>query len=373
MQKKVVDRKISFEIFFIEDRLKVSILHLSINCLTFHLFRLYKMLLLLTLITPLTNAFPLYQAHEEKSFVSWMRKNNVLYTSDEYNIRFGIYLTNSRYVQEHNAGNPSFKLSLNQFSTYTPSEYKALLGFKVSTNMLKDLSKNIDKNEDNEFKISTSCDWRKEGVVNVIKDQGQCGSCWAFSAIQTIESTWAIGTGTLESFSEQNLLDCFTWACFGCQGGTYFEAFVDIYSRQSGKCNRDSEYPYTATDGNECEFKNHSSTGKLWKYIHTINYNDTDVARACEQYGPIASAMDASHPSFQLYHSGLYDEPQCDISYLNHAIGIVGFGVSEDTNYFLVRNSWGKSWGEEGYVRMIWGNNQCGLSSMAYYTVHKLP
>ncbi|OHS93638.1 Cathepsin L1 [Tritrichomonas foetus] len=317
------------------------------------------MIAIITVMISFGMSFPLYQVHEEKAFISWMRSHNIVYTSDEYHIRLGIYLTNARYVQEHNSRNPSFKLSLNKFSTHTPTEYKAILGFnpkyenirKVKFGKISNPETNIDQ-----------LDWRDKGIVNDIKDQGKCGSCWAFSGVQCIESAWVLAGNPLERFSEQSVVDC-TTSCGGCQGGGYYIAFVHIRSVQSGKLNPESEYPYTATDGNDCEFSLHSKVGNLKNFYDVRYSNETDLAICCANYGPACCSVDASHASFQLYSSGIYDEPECSKTTLDHGVGLVGYGVENDVKYWIVRNSWGKAWGEEGYIRMLWDNNQCGLAT----------
>lgn len=153
----------------------------------------------------------MFTVSEERSFLGWMRETGNVFTGDEYHFRFGIWMTNKRIVQSHNAANLGFTLALNKFAHFTPSEYKALLGNRIGRKNIKQTPKGTKIAED-------SIDWRTKGVVNPIKDQGPCGSCWAFSAIQVVESQVAITKNTLYSLSEQNILDCDT-QCAGCNGG----------------------------------------------------------------------------------------------------------------------------------------------------------
>ncbi|KAK8899933.1 hypothetical protein M9Y10_002256 [Tritrichomonas musculus] len=294
--------------------------------------------------------------HEEKSFLSWMRSTNQYFTGDEYQIRFGIFLTNSRLVKEHNAANKKFTVTLNKFAAYTPAEYKALLGFKMVLTRPKVAKASRKSNSD-------SLDWRDKGVVNEIKDQAQCGSCWAFSTIQAAESVDAISTGTLQRFSEQNLVDCVN-TCYGCNGGVMTNAFAYIVAFQDGKFNLESDYKYTAVDGT-CKFTQYSSVGSISDYIVVEEGNEDDLAAKCEQYGPVAVAIDASNWSFQLYSGGIYDEPACSSISLDHGVGCVGYGKQNTSKYWIVRNSWGKTWGEQGYIKMLWEGNQCGIATMA--------
>jgi cathepsin L len=288
-----------------------------------------------------------------------MRETNQFYTGDEYQRRLGVYLANKRFVQEHNAKNLGFTVALNKFAAYTPAEYKSLLGFKpiqTSEPATKETAP-----------TAATVDWRTKNVVNAIKDQGQCGSCWAFSTVQTIESIYAINKGKLYSFSEQNLVDCVT-TCYGCDGGLMTSALTYVANKQGGKIHTESDYKYTATAGT-CKFSSSTAfAAGVSGYSSVTAGSETDLASKCQTYGPIAIAIDASNWSFQLYSSGIYDESACSSSNLDHGVGCVGYGTEGSTNYWIVRNSWGTSWGESGYIRMVKDKkNQCGEASMACY------
>ena len=298
-----------------------------------------------------------YLQHEEKSFLMWMRTTNQFFTGDEYQTRFGIFLTNSRFVKEHNAANKRFTVSLNKYAAYTQAEYQSLLGFRM------DLRKRTTSTKPTKKTNAESVDWRDKGVVNEIKDQGQCGSCWAFSSVQAAESADAISTGTLQSFSEQNLVDCVI-QCYGCNGGLMTSAYDYIIESQNGQWCLEKDYVYKALDGT-CQFSKYNHVGSISKYIVVSEGDENDLASKVENYGPVAVAIDASNWSFQLYTKGIYDEPSCSSYSLDHGVGCVGFGSEDGTKYWIVRNSWGKSWGENGYIRMIWENNQCGIASWA--------
>jgi cathepsin L len=298
----------------------------------------------------------LIMEHEEKSFVYWMREHGKLYTGDEYHMRLGVWLTNLRYVQEQNAVR-SFSVGMNSLADLTPSEYRGLLGFKI------DLRARRVVQEVSKFKANDELDWRKKGVVNPIKDQGQCGSCWAFSAIQSIESADAIKTGKLLSFSESNLVDCVT-KCSGCNGGSMVTAFQWIIEKQGGKLNLESDYPYHPVKGT-CKFDASKGVGSISKYIGIKAGSEDDLAAKCAQYGPVAVAIDAGHNSFQLYTGGIYSEPDCFPLLLDHGVGCVGYGTEGATDFWIVKNSWGTKWGEAGYIRMIRKDNQCGIATMA--------
>jgi cathepsin L len=296
--------------------------------------------------------------HDEKSFVSWMRATNQLYTGDEYQVRLGIYLANSRFVKAHNAGKSGFTLTLNKFAAWTPAEYKTLLG-RLSNH----------RTEHKNVKPLTadppdSIDWRTAGIVNAIKDQGQCGSCWAFGTIQAAESTYAQKYTTLYSCSEQNLVDCVN-TCDGCNGGLEEYAYDYIINKQAGLLNLETDYPYTARDGT-CKFNAAKGLNKIASYQHGKSGDEAYLKNLVGTVGVADVAIDASHNSFQLYSGGIYNERSCSTQNLDHAVGCVGYGTQSGTDYWIVRNSWGSSWGEQGYIRMSRNkNNQCGIATDA--------
>ena len=297
------------------------------------------------------------QAHEQKAFLSWMRETGNMFTGEEYQTRLGIWLQNKRLVQEHNAANLGFTVALNKLAHLTPAEYKSLLGFRMNKAERKAATKTTTK-------AATSVDWRDKGVVNAIKDQASCGSCWAFSTCQAQESIYAINYGKLQSLSEQNLVDCVT-SCYGCNGGLMTSAYDYVVSRQSGKFMLEEDYPYTGVEG-ICQFDKSKGVTKVTGYRTVIAGSESDLATKIAQYGPAAIAIDASHWSFQLYSSGIYNEPSCSSQYLDHAVGCVGYGKEGLLSYWIIRNSWGTSWGENGYIRMIKDmNNQCGEATEA--------
>lgn len=304
------------------------------------------------------------QPNEEKSFLAWMRNTNNIFVGDEYHLRLGIFLSNQRYVLNHNSDRENtFKLKMNHLAALTPSEYKSLLAFKTdfSRNLKKMQSKRVRPN-------AVEVDWRTKGAVNDIKDQGNCGSCWAFSAIQNCESAEFIKYNTLYRFSEQFLVDC-DKSNNGCKGGLPYRSFNFIINECGGKVMLESDYPYEAL-ANTCKYDESKAVGHFTHYIEVESGNEDELAATCEQYGPCSIGIDASHVSFQLYSSGIYDEHGCMPRFVNHGVGLVGYGSEEIhanfiQKYWIIRNSWGPSWGESGYIRTLRGNNQCGEASYA--------
>jgi cathepsin L len=295
--------------------------------------------------------------HQEKSFVAYMREHDMLYTGDEYQLRLGIYLANSRFVQEHNQAHLGFTVELNHLAVLTPAEYKSLLGARASALAEQKAAARAVGAPD-------SWDWRTQGAVQAVKDQGQCGSCWAFGAIASAESAIYIKSGTLYSLSEQNLVDCVT-SCSGCNGGWPSSAYTYVVNRQSGHFNLEKDYAYTAKDGT-CKYASGKATGTISGYSTVQSGSESDLLNKVYSLGPSAVAIDASHNSFQLYKSGIYNEASCSSSSLDHAVTAVGYGTESGTDYWIVKNSWGTSWGEKGYIRMSRNKrNQCGIATTA--------
>jgi len=224
--------------------------------------------------------------------------------------------------------------------------------------------------------LPSSWDWRNHSVVNPIKNQGQCGSCWAFSTIGVIESQWALAGNTLTSFSEQLLVDCSTGCCLeegedvcnaGCGGGWQWNAYVDIMSW--GGVETETEYPYTA-ENQQCQMVDSDLMAPIKNYTCITTpggqpANEGQMAAYLVSYGPIAIAMNAEYLDF--YDGGVLDPEGCDGESLDHAIIIVGFGTASAADggnpYWIVRNSWGTDWGEEGYFKIIRGVGACGLNN----------
>jgi cathepsin L len=296
------------------------------------------------------------EPHEERSFVAWMRSTNQIYTGDEYQLRFGIYLANAQFVRSHNAANKGFTVTLNKFATWTPTEYRTLLGRLPSARHTRAISAQPRSDP------PASIDWRTKGVVNAIKDQANCGSCWAFASIQAAESAYAQKYTTLYSCSEQNLVDCVT-TYLGCRGGLGTLAYDHIIKKQGGLLNLEADYPYTAVNG-ECKCNTGKGVNKIAPYQRGGSGDETSLQQLVGTVGVAEIGIDASQPSFQLYSSGIYDESGRTSDDLDHGVGCVGYGTEASTPYWIIRNSWGANWGENGYIRMSRNrNNQCGVAS----------
>lgn len=314
---------------------------------------------MLALLLHLTVSRVYLDANEERNFIQWMRDNNQFYTGNEYHIRLGIFISNYRYIQNFNLRSGlTFRLGLNKFSCHTPSEYNSLLGTRtVSTKYPQNSKQSLLKKFAPE-----SCDWREKGVVSPIKDQGACGSCWAFSAIATSESAYAITTGQLLQFSEQNLIDC--GAGDGCSGGWPEDACNYVIEKQGGQFNSENDYPYRALPGDDCLFDESKKIGKITSIIKVEIADEDDLKEKVGNYGVAAIVIAANNIPFQMYSGGILDDEDCAGTYLSHAVNAVGYGAENGIDYWIVRNSWGPDWGEDGYVRMIRNkHNLCGVAT----------
>jgi cathepsin L len=239
-----------------------------------------------------------------------------------------------------------------------------LNGYKQSTKM--DKSNRISFLPPLNAQVPASVDWRKKGYVTGVKDQGQCGSCWAFSATGSLEGQWFHKTGKLLSLSEQNLVDCSQdQGNEGCNGGLMDQAFE--YIKEKG-IESEKSYPYEAQD-DTCRYTPAKKVASDTGYVDIDSGNETALVAAIASVGPISVAIDASQDSFQLYSSGVYDEPACSSTELDHGVLAVGYDTDPTGgDYYIVKNSWGADWGQKGYIWMSRGkDNQCGIATASSY------
>ncbi|XP_036449130.1 cathepsin L1-like isoform X3 [Colossoma macropomum] len=310
---------------------------------------------------------------EDLEFNAWKQQFGKSYGSvEEESQRKMIWLDNRKLVLEHNMladqGLKSYRLGMNHFADMDNQEYqqmfKGCLGsfnesvIESATTFLQPLEGAA---------LPRDVDWRARGYVTRVKDQSHCGSCWAFSATGALEGQMFKKTKKLVRLSEQQLVDCSgSYGNFGCQGGFMDKAFK--YIMYSGGLETAYTYPYQAKEG-QCSFKKQRAWAKCSNY-KGVSPTEDALKNAVATIGPISVAIDVSPHSFQLYKSGVYDEPACSSTKATHAVLAVGYGTDHGKDYWLVKNSWGTVWGDEGYIKMSRNkNNQCGIASYAVYPV----
>ncbi|KAK9286252.1 hypothetical protein L1049_014639 [Liquidambar formosana] len=303
-------------------------------------------------------------------FESWMSKHGKTYNSIEEKVhRFEVFKDNLNHIDERNKKVSSYWLGLNEFADLSHEEFKnKYLGVKAEFPRRRGSSGDFSYRDVED--LPKSVDWRKKGAVTHIKNQGACGSCWAFSTVAAVEGINQIVTGNLTSLSEQELIDCDTTFNNGCNGGLMDYAFSFIVS--NGGLHKEEDYPYLMEEGT-CEEQKEGTKVVTISGYHDVPKNDEQSLLKALAQQPLSVAIDASGRDFQFYSGGVFNG-RCGTD-LDHGVTAVGYGSSKGMDYIIVKNSWGPKWGESGYIRMKRHTGKpeglCGINKLASYPTKK--
>ncbi|KAI4333861.1 hypothetical protein L6164_018618 [Bauhinia variegata] len=304
-----------------------------------------------------------HEKHEQ-----WMARYGIVYKdSQEMQKRFDVFKANVEYIEaSNNAANKPYKLAINKFADLTNEEFVASRN-RFKGHMCSTITRTSTFKYESVTAVPSTVDWRKKGAVTPIKDQGQCGCCWAFSAVAATEGITKLTTGKLISLSEQELVDCDKKSVDqGCEGGLMDDAFKFI--TQNKGISTETNYPYQGVDGT-CNTNKEANIAATIKGYEDVPANDEQALQKAVANQPISVAIDASGSDFQFYSSGVFTG-SCGTE-LDHGVTAVGYGESDGTKYWLVKNSWGTQWGEQGYIRMQKDvdakQGLCGIAMQASY------
>lgn len=311
-------------------------------------------------------------------YEEWLVKHGKAYNAlEEKAKRFGIFKDNLRYIDDHNSiANQTYKLGLNRFADLTNREYRSMyLGTRIDGKFRK-LSKSysdryLPKAGDS---LPDSIDWREKGAVVPIKNQGGCGSCWAFSAVSAVEAINAIVNGNLISLSEQQLVDCDRLFNEGCNGGLMDPAFEFI--TKNGGIDSEEDYPYRGRDGTCDPYRVNAKVVNISGYEDVPENNEGALKKAVASQ-VVSAPISVGGIHFQLYESGIFTGKCGTSAELDHGVSIVGYGSENGLDYWIVRNSWDTNWGEKGYMRLQRNvpeaEGHCAIASQPSYPIKNGP
>ncbi|MBA0805525.1 hypothetical protein Gohar_005034 [Gossypium harknessii] len=337
--------------------------------------KLILVLFLLALVFGVAESFDYHEsdlASEESLwdlYERWRSQHTVSRDLEEKQKRFNVFKENLKHIHKVNQMDKPYKLKLNKYADMTNHEFMSTRSSKVSHyRMLHGPRQMTDFRHDKTDNLPPSIDWRTKGAVTGIKDQGKCGSCWAFSTVVAVEGINKIKTGELVTLSEQELVDC-DKENQGCEGGLMEQAFQFI--KQSDGITTENYYPYRAKD-ESCDSSKLNGPVVIIDGYEMVPEKDEKALMKAVANQPVSIAIDAGGTDLQFYSEGFFIG-DCGTE-LNHGVAVVGYGATLDgTKYWIVKNSWGEDWGEKGYIRMKRDvdaeEGLCGLTLEASYPV----
>ncbi|WOL01421.1 cysteine proteinase 1-like [Canna indica] len=310
----------------------------------------------------------------EAHFASFVRRFGKTYADEEERVRrFKVFKANLRRAARHQLLDPTAVHGVTKFSDLTPAEFRrTYLGLR-RRGATKGLSSLPEAPTLPTSDLPTDFDWREKGAVTEVKNQGSCGSCWSFSTAGALEGANFLATGNLVSLSEQQLVDCDhecdsddPRACDqGCNGGLMTTAFQ--YLLKAGGLESEDDYPYTGKDRGSCKFDKSKIAASVLNFS-VISTDEDQIAANLVKHGPLAIGINAIF--MQTYIGGVSCPYVCG-KHLDHGVLLVGYGSAgyspirfKDKPFWIVKNSWGENWGENGYYKICRGRNVCGVDSM---------
>lgn len=319
-----------------------------------------------------------YAEINDPDWTAFKAKYGKVYEDDfSEKVHFKNFLVNRIAIKEHNEkyayGVVSYYKGVNQYTDMTYEEVKSVaFGFKQGTQF--NVSGTARLHRPSLRAVPKAVDWRAKGVVTPVKDQGSCGSCWAFSTTGALEGQHALAKGKLISLSEQNLVDCTQQqGNFGCNGGWPFDAYEYVIRFSEG-LDTEKSYPYKGED-QTCAYDSSTVGATATAFAVLTPDSETGLQEAVANVGPISVCIDANN-NFMSYSGGVYDDVECksDFDDIDHCVLAVGYGTDSASgkDYWIVKNSWNTSWGDKGYIKMIRNKkNQCAISTLASYPTVK--
>lgn len=299
-------------------------------------------------------------------FQQYMKDFGKEYSKEEYALRFENFKQSLKRIEMKNSRSGGATYGITKFSDLSPEEFKEKILMKKPME-INDNKENILEATNIEA-VPKSFDWRAKGAVTPVKNQGQCGSCWAFSTVENIESMWIrAGKGTKDNvnLSVQQVVDC-DQSDYGCGGGNPPTAYEYIIN--AGGLESDSVYPYHAVN-QQCQFQEKDVVAKIssWKYA-TSGRDEKKLQENLVNWGPLSICLDAAN--WQDYTGGVLTAWECAwIVQLDHCVQLVGYNETASNPYWIVRNSWGTDWGIEGYIYLEMWKNTCGMAEEATSSV----
>jgi len=311
------------------------------------------------------------RAFYEEKFFNWLSEHKVIAATGQHFVTMlQNFANNDDIVETHNKKTSTYTLGHNQFSHLSLEEYREYVKLGLAKKNPDNVASAIHAAPTDVSGIPSSVDWVSGGAVTGVKDQGQCGSCWSFSATGALEGAYQLKYGSLKSFSEQNFVDCDTYrnggSDLGCNGGIMDSAF-SWATKNGGVCS-EADYPYvsgTNQDKNDCKTTCTKDAKVAPKSFTDVQTNSDSAMMSALAQQPVSIAIEADTSSFQLYRSGVFTAA-CGAN-LDHGVLAVGYGTLDGTDYYKVKNSWGSSWGMDGYILLERGvsqkQGQCGMLS----------